>query len=647
MKRKTKLEALSISFRPAQKTIRAIDSTDFGDFLANFFRRRAMRLLSTGMTAAVASLVVGKKVVPLSFRSVAMGGIALAFAGVFTLKILRRKQDLNRATTLHLHNLKDFKQRREVQLHTQLWQEMRAHMIPAHRNVELPDDVDPLHWDDLSEEVKAFINRETAPTDEDDIWPVRTHKEMLASLTHFVRTHQELRRSGKLDAHEQEHQLGYQTTVFDEWMDQIMRAGGVSKYAKYDPKIQRILGITRGRFGSGLHKLLHPEESTLLDRFTKNRILFDMVGIVDAATARFIPHYDEAPPGARYRRFSLLDCLDCENDQRSNLIRCFDDADIGHDIADFFSDETKKALARVFSLNPETMAEHVFFMFLADIKLGLQCRISVDPLFTVSKDLRRYVEQIERRYHVKILDNAALDEAEADTAAEIKQAETFVDLHFPRATSSQRRAFVIAYHLDFKIRNDRHGLKTQIIKHAATGGGGTGQLRTPELTEKVEYIFASEVLFFRILNSSRQFFALSCRIHVDTYFEFFRGVMTHETKPIRDFQLIETPGPADRTTVVLRFAPADGLLLDRAQTAEKIAKILKCAPPAHHHFKETPTTVSFEFAHQKTAKHARPSWVQNRLQDHLLGLLVWRVDRANYDVVSPALPLSVAEAEPN
>ncbi len=575
-----------------------------------------------------------------------MGGAALAFAGFFTFRIIRRKQDLNRATTLHLNNLKDFKQRREAKLYTQLWQEMRAHMIPAHRNVDLPAHVEQMKWDDLSDEVRDFIIRETTYNDEEGEWPRRTRDEMLASLTHFVITHQELRKVRDLDAHEQEFQLGYQTTVIDEWMDQIMRAGGVSKYAKYDPKIQRILGITRGRVGSVLHKVLHPEDSTLLDRFTKNRILYEMVGIVDAATRKFIPSYDKAPPGATYRRFSLLDCLDFENDQRSNLIRCFGDVDRGHDIADFFSAETKASLAKVFSYNPDTMAEHVFFMFLADIKLGLQCRISVDPLFTSSKDLRRYVDYIEAQYKVRILDDAALQEAERDTAKEIEQAEAFVDMYFPGATSSQRRAFVIAYHLDFKIQSDRAGLKTQINQYLVLKGDAIGQGLSAELKEKAEYIFVSEVLFFRILNSSRQFFALSCRIHLDTYFAFFKGIMAHETKPVLDFQIFEKPGSLSRIVVVLRLQPTDGLVLDRSETAERISQILRCKPLGDYQLRETAETVSFEFERVEPARHSYTTWVANRLKDNLFRLLVWRVDRESYGVRAPSLPLRKQEERP-
>ncbi|MEM0991202.1 MAG: hypothetical protein AAGK00_20235 [Pseudomonadota bacterium] len=360
MKRRTKIEAISMGLRPAQKTLRAIDATDFSDYVANFLRQRALRIFSTGLTAAVASLVLGKKLVPFSLRSAAIGGVALLMAGFFTFKYLRRKQDLNRATTLHLNNLKDFKQRREAELYMQLWKEMRAHMIPAHRNVHLSPDIEPIAWDDIPLEIRAFIERETSLNSEDAQWPCPTTAEMIASLTHFVRTHQALRRNRDIDAHEQEFQLGYQTTVIDEWMDQIMRSGGVSKYAKYDPKIQHILGITRGRVGSFLHNLIHPEDSSLLDRFTKSRILLDTVYIVDRANKKFIPAHNQAPAGAQYRRFSLLDCLDFEDDQRSNLIRCFGDADAGHEIADFFATETKTSLTRVFSQNPVTMAEHIF-----------------------------------------------------------------------------------------------------------------------------------------------------------------------------------------------------------------------------------------------------------------------------------------------
>ena len=626
-----------MGLRPAQKTMRAIDATDFSDFVGDFFRRRALRFLSTGLTAAIASLIVGKKFVPISFRSVALGGTALVLAGFFTFKFLRRKQDLNRATTLHLNNLKDFKQRREAQLYMQLWQEMRAHMIPAHRGVTLPSGVAPFRWEDLPNEVQAFIEREITHNSEDERWPCPSRDEMLASVTHFVRTHRELRRSRDLDAHEQEFQLGYQTTVIDEWMDQIMRAGGVSKYAKYDSKIRHILGITRGRAGSIWHKLIHPEDSSLLDRFTKNRILLDMVHIVDDASAAFIPSHEDAPPGAQYRRFSLLDCLDFEDDQRSNLIRCFGDPKRGHDIADHFSTETKKSFARVFSSNPETMAEHVFFMFLADIKLGLQCRLSVDPLFTISGDFRRYVTHIEQRYHVRILEEPDLAAAERDTAAEVARSEAFVDAHFPEATSSQRRAFVIACHMDFTIGRDRAGIKTLLSAHLIAEGVGAP---LPEvLADKARYIFTSEALFFKLLNSSRQFFALSCRMHPDTYFDFFKGVTQHETKPVRELEVVPEPVSPTEIRVVLTVEQVDGLLLDRLETCHRVAKALKAAPGRIHDLTETTTEVSFVFERDQGGKRASVDWIRNRLQDHFLHLLAWRVDRTAFEVKAPALPL--------
>ncbi|MEM7189702.1 MAG: hypothetical protein AAF439_08830 [Pseudomonadota bacterium] len=555
----------------------------------------------------------------------------------FTFKFLRRKQDLNRATTLHLNNLKDFKQRREARLYMQLWQEMRAHMIPAHRNVVLPDGVQPFAWEDLPIEVQDFISRETTVNSEDERWPCPSSEEMIASLTHFVRTHQSLRRTRAIDAHEQELQLGYQTTVIDEWMDQIMRAGGVSKYAKYDSKIQHILGITRGRSGTIWHTLLHPEDSSLLDRFTKNRILVDMVHIVDEATKTYIPKPENAPPGTRYRRFSLLDCLDFEDDQRSNLIRAFGDPELGHDIADFFSAETKRALGRTFSFNPNTMAEHVFFMFLADIKLGLRCRISVDPLFTISRDFRRYVDHIEARYHVKILDEESLREAEADTAREVEMAEAFVDRHFADASSSQRRAFVIAYHMDFKVQGDKEGIKTIVNREISAGPGSLQSPDSRTVSEKVRYIFQSEVLFFKLLNSSRQFFALSCRMHPDTYYDFFRGIIDHETKPIVDFMVSEQPGSVVLTRVALRLAPGNGLKVDKEETSRLITRALKCAPVSAQKINMAGDTVTFVFDREMSGKRSSFTWIENRLQDNLRNLVAWKVDREGFQINTPQL----------
>ncbi|MEM6661692.1 MAG: hypothetical protein AAF666_05890 [Pseudomonadota bacterium] len=633
-----------MGLRPAQKTMRAIDATDFSDYVANFFRRRALQFLSTGLTAAFASLVIGKKFVPFSFRSVLFGSIAVVLAGFFTFKFLRRKQDLNRATTLHLNNLKDFKQRREARLYMQLWQEMRAHMIPAHRDVTLPGTISPFAWDDIPAEVQAFIEREIRINSEDAQWPCPSRDQMIASLTHFVMTHQSLRQTRDIDAHELELQLGYQTTVIDEWMDQIMRAGGVSKYAKYDSKIQHILGITRGRAGTFWHTLLHPEDSSLLDRFTKNRILVDMVHIVDDATRLFIPRPREAPPGVRYRRFSLLDCLDFEDDQRSNLIRCFGDAERGHDIADFFSAETKKALGRTFSFNPDTMAEHVFFMFLADIKLGLRCRISVDPLFTISRDFRRYVEHIEARYHVKILDEDSLSEAETDTAKEVALAENFVDTHFPDASSSQRRAFVIAYHMDFKVGGDSAGIKTLLNRDLARENGHLVLSNAHPISDKVRYIFTSEALFFKLLNSSRQFFALSCRMHPDTYFDFFHGIITHETKPVVDFMVTDEGGADRAVRVVLKTEAVDGLKMNRAKTAERLAEALKCPGIPAEQIRETETTVSFMFNRARSGKRASMQWIENRLQANLNALIAWEVDREAFKVSAPTLPLEAVPA---
>ncbi|MEM0991201.1 MAG: hypothetical protein AAGK00_20230 [Pseudomonadota bacterium] len=255
-------------------------------------------------------------------------------------------------------------------------------------------------------------------------------------------------------------------------------------------------------------------------------------------------------------------------------------------------------------------------MFLADIKLGLRCRISVDPHFIISGDLRRYVAHIDDRFHVNILEAAALEEAERGTAEQVAEAEALVDVNFPDATSSQRRAFVMAYHMDFTIRTDRYGIKTMLADAVDAAG------KIPaEMHERVRYIFQSEALFFKLLNSSRQFFALSCRMHPDVYHAFFTGIIEHETRPIQDIRLIEQPGDAHLLGVHLQVRPDSGLVLDHAQTRTRIARALRCHPNAIHGIQVTDTTVTFEFQRALWGKRSGLDWISNRLQDHLLSLL--------------------------